>query len=350
FFLAAAAFVLAACGGDASTDDATDTTDPAADATEAPADAEGPLVVYTGRSQSLVDAAVDRFREETGMDIEVRYGSDAEILAALQEEGDASPADVFWANTAGALGAAVEAGLFESTPDSLLERPEAFVPSGGQWVPVTARFRTLAYDPGDIDPATLPASVLDIPQQSGFDGRMGWTPQYSSFQDFITALQITEGEEAARQWVEGVQALNPVAYTSNTAMLEALAAGDIDVALTNHYYILRVTEADSTDTDPVATHRFAPGDVGNLALVTGAGVLGTSDKDNAAAQFLSFLLSETSQRSAAEDTYEYPVVGLDTPGYLVPLDDARQLGPEIDFEQLRDIDGTLALLRDQGLL
>ncbi|MEM1118287.1 MAG: iron ABC transporter substrate-binding protein, partial [Bacteroidota bacterium] len=103
-------------------------------------------------------------------------------------------------------------------------------------------------------------------------------------------------------------------------------------------------------TDPVATHRFEAGDVGNLALVTGAGRLATSDMDTAAARFLSFLLSETAQRDAAERVYEYPVVGVETPGYLVPLDEARGLGPEIDFEQLRDIDGTLALLRDQELL
>ena len=306
-------------------------------------------MVYAGRSQSLVDGVVDRFRQETGIEVEVRYGSDAEMLAALQEEGAASPADVFWANTAGALGAAVEAGLLQTAPDSLLARPQAFAPSGGRWVPVTARFRTLAYDPGDVDPATLPASVLDLPQQTALRGRIGWTPTYSSFQDFVTALRLTEGDDAARQWVEGVRALDPVAYGSNTPMLEALAAGEIDVALTNHYYILRVSEA-ADGPSPVATHRFQAGDPGNLALVTGAGLLETSDHDAAAARFLSFLLSDAEQQRAAQDNYEYPVVGVETPGYLVPLDQARGLGPEIDFERLRDIDATLALLRDQELL
>jgi iron(III) transport system substrate-binding protein len=334
-----AAFALAACGGDA------DTSTPEAGT----ANADGPLVVYAGRSQSLVDEAVERFREETGLEVELRYGSDAEILAALQEEGAASPADVFWANTAGALGAAVEAGLFKAAPDSLVARPEAFVPSGGRWVPVTARFRTLAYDPGDVDPSTLPASVLDLPDQEDLRGRIGWTPTYSSFQDFITALRLTEGDDVARQWVEGVRALDPVAYASNTPMLEALVAGEIDVALTNHYYILRVTE-NAEGEPPVATHRFQAGDVGNLALVTGAGLLETSDQDGAAARFLSFLLSDAAQRNAAEEVFEYPVVGVETPDYLVPLEEARGLGPRLDFERLRDIDGTLALLRDQELL
>ena len=336
-----AALMLSACGNDAEPSDART------------ADADGPLVVYAGRSQSLVDDAVERFRAATGIEVELRYGSDAEILAALQEEGAASPADVLWANTAGALGAAVEADLLKAAPDSLLARPGAFVPSGGRWVPVTTRFRVLAYDPADVDPATLPASVLDLPAQSALRGRIGWTPTYSSFQDFVTALRITEGEDAAAAWVEGVRALDPVAYASNTPMLEALQAGEIDVALTNHYYVLRVTEnAETSDGAPaVGTHRFEAGDVGNLALVTGAGVLATSDHDTAAARFIAFLLSDDAQRTAATETFEYPVIeAVETPDYLVPLSEARGLGPELDFEQLRDVEGTLALLRDQELL
>ncbi|MEO0558739.1 MAG: substrate-binding domain-containing protein, partial [Bacteroidota bacterium] len=172
-FALATVLSLSACG------DSSDTSsdDPSVDTAES----QGTLVVYAGRSQSLVDDAVERFRAETGIEVELRYGNDAEILAALQEEGDASPADVFWANTSGALGAAVEAGLLKAAPDSLLSRPSAFVPSGGQWVPVTTRFRTLAYDPGDIDPATLPSSILDLPSQEELRGRIGWTPTYSSF-------------------------------------------------------------------------------------------------------------------------------------------------------------------------
>ena len=126
-------------------------------------------------------------------------------------------------------------------------------------------------------------------------------------------------------------------------------AGEIDVALTNHYYVLRVTEA--AEGEPaVATHRFAPGDVGNLALVTGAGVLEGGTHKAAAHRFLSYLLSDAAQAEAAVSTYEYPVVGVETPDYLVPFEEATALSPDLDFERLRDIEGTLTLLRDQDLL
>jgi iron(III) transport system substrate-binding protein len=330
----AAALLLSACQSDA----------PDADAAS-----DGPLIVYAGRSQSLVDALVERFESQSDVDVEVRYGSDAEMIALLAEEGDRSDADLFWANTTGALGAASSQGLLTPLPDSLTARPEAFVPSSGLWAPVTARFRTLAYNTDALAESDLPASVVDLPGQEALRGRIGWTPTYSSFQDFVTALRLTEGEEAAAEWLEGMRALEPKAYSSNTPMLQALAAGEIDAALTNHYYVLRVTQSD--DDAPLATHFFEAGDVGNLALVTGAGVLETSDQTEAAHEFLSFLLSDEAERYAAEQVYEYPVVDLGTlPSYLKPFDEALRLSPEFDFEQLRDLEPTLVLLRDQEML
>jgi len=313
-----------------------------------------PLVIYSGRKSVLVDPLVEQFREATGIAVEIRSGSDAELLAALQEEGDASPADLFWANAAGALSVAGEAGLLVQLPDSILSKPDGYVPSSGLWAPVTVRFRVMAYDPGRVTPEFLPASVMDLPSSDAFKGQIGWTPTYSSFQDFITAMREIHGEEATRAWIVGMRELEPKAYPSNTPMLEAMMAGEITVGLTNHYYILRVVHGGDEDLSgdpPVATHHFAAGDTGNLALVTGAGLLNTSSQREKALTFLSFLLSEDAQSFAAQTIREYPVVRTATvPGYLLPFDEAVALGPEFDFERLRNLEGTLDLLRDEGLL
>lgn len=319
-------------------------------------DAEGPLVIYSGRRDVLVGPLVAQFEQATGIDVEVRYGTDAELIAALQEEGQASPADVLWANTAGALGAAGD--LLAVLPDSLLRKPAAFVPSSEQWVPVTTRFRVLAYNPQRVEAASLPASVLDLPQRAALQGRVGWTPTYSSFQDFVTALRLLRGEEAAAQWLQGMRALAPKAYESNTPMLEALAAGEIDVALTNHYYVLRMlqgaAEGDAGGAPagaPVAMHHFAEGDVGNLALVTGAGLLRTATHPEAARRFLAFVLAADAQAFAATEVNEYPVVpGVALPPSFLPFDRAVALSPTLDFERLSDLEATLDLLRRQGML
>lgn len=307
------------------------------------------LVVYSGRSQALVDQFVTEYRQQSDAAIQVRYGRDAELLAALEEEGRRSPADLFWGNTAGALSAAVNNGLLVPVPDSLLAIPAAFVPSSGYWVPLSVRFRSLAYHPGRFQADDLPQSVMRLPEMDELRGRVGWTPTYSSFQDFITAMRIIHGEHAARSWLDGMRALAPRAYPSNAPMLEALAAGEIDVALTNHYYILRVQAANPEQ--QVALHRFAPGDVGNLALVTGGGLLATGEEPGKGIHFLAYLLSSEAQSRLATEAFEYPVIrGTALPPGSPPFDEVLQLSPDIDYEQLRDMAGTQRLLRDAGLL
>ncbi|WP_103020394.1 iron ABC transporter substrate-binding protein [Salinibacter altiplanensis] len=331
------------------------------------------LVIYSGRSKALVDSLVQQYRQQTDVPVRVRYGTDSQLLAALQEEGDQSPADVFWANTTGALGNAVNNGLLTELPDTLADRATRFTPSNQRWTPVTTRFRVLAYNSDTVSPEDLPDSVLDLPEHDEFEGRIGWTPAYSSFQDFTTALRVTEGEETARTWLTNMQELDPNSYTSNTPMVQALEAGEIDVALTNHYYVLRLKhggaegeyeeeeheeeeheeeeEAAARASAPVETYHFAERDLGNLALVTGAGALQTSNQPDAANRFLRYLLSEKAQSFAADRVNEYPVVaGTPVPGYMTPAEEALQLSPEFELQRLQEMDPTLELLRDVGAL
>ena len=329
------------------------------------------LVVYNGRNEALVDTLVQEFEQKTGIPVSVRYGTDAQLLSALREEGDQSPADVYWANTTGALTQARSAGMLTELPDSLLAMPGSFVPESGMWAPVTARFRVLAYNSDRVSPEDLPESVLDLPNREQFEGRVGWTPPYSSFQDFVTAMRVVHGEDTTRTWLNGMQELNPNAYSSNTPMIRALAAGEIDIGLTNHYYVLRMKyggaegyyeeeeEGEEEEEEkmtpspnaPVETYHFEDGDVGNLALVTGVGYLSTSDQPEDAQRFIRFLFSDTAQKLAATQVNEYPVVeGVQVPDYMTPVEEVLPLSPTFNFERLSDLDATLKILRDEGAL
>lgn len=338
-------------------------------------DKDDTLIIYSGRSKALVEELVSDYRQQSDINVEVRYGNDAELMSLMQEEGEKSPADVFWANTTGALGAANRSDMLSTLPDSLLSIPSAYTPSSGLWVPVTSRFRVLAYNPNNIDASDLPSTVLELPGHSEFKGKVGWTPSYSSFYDFMTAMRDLHGDQIARQWVENMEKLNPKSYTSNTPMIQALAAGEIDIALTNHYYVLRMkyggAEGEYEDEEheeeeqeeeeehesanesdaPVATYHFENGDVGNLALVTGAGVLTSSNNPDEAVKFLRFLLSKEAQQFAAEKVHEYPAVHkVVLPDYMLPAGEAFKLSPEYDYEKLRDLEPTLNMLRDIGLI
>ncbi|WP_243093424.1 iron ABC transporter substrate-binding protein [Thermus thalpophilus] len=307
------------------------------------------LTIYSGRGQSLVEPLIKQFQEETGIRVQVRYGSDAQILAALQEEGSRSPADLFWANTAGALGQAASRGLLRPLGETLLKQPLAFVPASKTWVPVTVRLRVLAYNPQKFKPEELPQSLLDLPrfaQEKGLQGRVGWTPTYSSFQDMVAGMIALYGEARTREWLLAMKALNPKAYASNPAMLDAIRAGEVDLGSTNHYYVVRFRRAGYN----LGMHHFQDGDVGNLALVTGAGILKTSKNLVAANRFLTYLLSPKGQQYFVGNVGEYPLVkGVVVDPNLLPLDQALRKSPKLDFERL-PLDQALKLLRDLGIL
>ena len=109
-------------------------------------DADEPLTVYAGRSESLVGPVIDAFTEASGVPVEVKYADTAELAAILLEEGDRSPADVFFAQDAGALGAVADAGLLaELSAADLARVPAGFNDPDGQWVGVSGRARTVAY-------------------------------------------------------------------------------------------------------------------------------------------------------------------------------------------------------------
>ncbi|GBD22919.1 Fe(3+)-binding periplasmic protein [bacterium HR29] len=345
---------VAACGDDGEPTPTPQPTSPAATATQGAATPEptptvgGTLVVYAGRGQNLVEPLVQQFEKDTGIDVELKFGSDAQMLATLQEEGDRSPADVFWANTAGALGRASSLGLLAPLDDELLSLPAAFVPDSRSWLPVTMRLRVLAYHPDRLKPEQLPKSILDLPRfarENGLQGRIGWTPTYSSFQDMLAGIIAVHGEEAARQWLEEMKALQPKAYPSNPAMLEAMRAGEIDLASTNHYYVVRFQRAGYS----IAMTQFEQGDPGNLALVTGAGILKTAKNVPAARAFLQYLLSEKAQQYFVGNIGEYPLIEEVVPDpRLLPLEQAVRQGPSIQLEQL-PLERALQLLREAGL-
>jgi len=336
--------LLAAC-----TTATPDEVAPAPDAPEAPAgpvDAEGPLVVYSGRSEDLVGPLLAEFSATTGIELEVRYGDTAELAAAILAEGAASPADVFFGQDAGALGALEAAERFAELPAETLELVDpAYRSAAGRWVGVTGRVRVLAHS-ADLSDDELPDSVTELTDPR-WRGRVGWAPTNASFQAFVTALRLLEGEDVARAWLEGMIANDVQPYEKNTAIVEAVARGEIDLGLTNHYYLLRYLAEDPAY--PVV-NRFLPSDVGGLVNVAGVGVLSTSARPNAARALVAHLLSEEVQRGfAAAAAAEYPLrFGVEAASALPSLEALAP--PALDLGRLEDLAGTLELLREVGAL
>lgn len=309
---------------------------------------DGPVTIYSGREEELVAPLFEIYEEESGNEVEVRYGDSAELAATILEEGDNTPADVFFSQDAGALGALEKEGMFSELDTELVARvEEGFRSAEGRWVGTSGRARVIAYDTRELQPNDLPDSVLELTEPE-WEGRVGWAPTNGSFQAFVTALRLTEGDEAAREWLEGMEANGVVAFDSNSSIRDAIAAGEIDVGLINHYYVAQA-QAEEGEGYPVAVHFPRGGDVGALINVAGAGVLAASDQQAQASEVVEFLLSPRAQRYFAEETKEYPLIdGIETDATIVPL--AQIDAPALDLSDLDDLQGTLTLIEESGVL
>ncbi len=342
-FLAAAAvmglvaLVGVACGGDDDDDDPTSTPEPSTS-----------LTLYSGRSEALVQPIIDEFETETGIEVSVKYGDTAELAALLNEEGSRSPADVYLAQDGGALGAVSAAGLLDAIPAGLLEKVAApYRSTKGEWVGVSGRARVIVYNTDSVQASELPDSVDDL-TGAEWKGKVGWAPTNGSFQAFVTAFREVEGEEAAGQWLEDMQANGVQEYPGNREIVSAVAAGEIELGLVNHYYLYGFLK-DQGEGFKARNHHTAANDVGSLVNVAGVGILKSSHRKDAAVKLVEYLLSEHAQEYFAEQTYEYPVVaGVAVDPRLTPLDEIDP--PDLDLSQLEDLQGTLALLRSSGVL
>lgn len=328
---------------------AASTPSPSADAAQATASAaDGSFTLYAGRSEDLVEPLIEAFEESSGIDVDVRYASSTELEALLLEEGDRSPADVFWSQDAGSLGAVAAAGLLAELPESITSSvPAQFSSTDGSWVGVTGRARVIAYDGVDVPAAAVPTSI-DAFVDPAYRGRVAFAPGNSSFQSFVTALRVLEGEEAASAWVEAVAANEPILTESNGQTLDLVQSGEADFGLINHYYWFE--DANELGEENMrAQLQFLPGDPGGIVNVTGAGLLAGAAGDEDALAFIEYLLSPEAQEYFVSETFEYPLVdGVEAAPELPAIESLAVDG--FDLADLASLSDTQALLAEHGLL
>ena len=313
---------------------------------------ENSLVVYSGRSESLVQPIIDQFAEATGIKVEVRYGSTSEMAGVLLEEGDNSPADVFYAQDPGGVGAISNAGMFAELPaETLAKVPDRFSPDSGQWIGISGRARVVVYN---TDAITDPESQLPDDLEGFLDpawaGRIGWAPTNGSFQAMVTVMRAAWGEERTSAWLQGIQANNPVVFDGNTPVVAAVAAGEVDVGFVNHYYLYRFL-AEQGERFTARNYFLPAGGPGSLIMVSGAGILNTASNPENAQRFIDFLLSVPGQQYFASQTYEYPVVeGVTIDSRLPALSSLDAQAINLSVEEMDDLSGTQDMLLDLGII
>ncbi|SFB82736.1 iron(III) transport system substrate-binding protein [Halobiforma haloterrestris] len=305
-------------------------------------DLEGELHVYSGRGEFLVGTLLDDLEEYyEDFTIEPRYGNSSELVNQIAEEGDGTPADVFYTVDAAALGALADEGRSRELSDDVLEMVrEEF--RTDNWIGTSGRARTVPYNTDALSEDDMPD---DIQAYTDFDGDLGWAPSYGSCQGFVTAMRLLEGEETTREWLEGVTESGITDYNDEFAVCQAIADGEIDAGFTNHYYIQRVL--DGSPDAPIATS-FTEGDAGAVFDVAGAAVTDAADDPELAENFIRHLLSAQAQEYFATETFEYPLIPDVEPVGELPTIDELDV-PDLDLSRLSELEPTIDLMREVGI-
>ena len=306
------------------------------------------LTVYSSRAQSLVQPILTTYATTAGVNLRVKYDTTASIVATLLEEGENSPADLVYLGESSGLGALSQRGLLATLPESVLNKVDPRLRSTkGEWVGTSGRAKVVVYNTKAQSPNTLPTSILDYTDPA-WKGKIGWSPTHGEWQLTVTALRIQLGEERARQWVLGIMANEPRVYPNLISTVQAAADGEIEVGFVNHYYVPRYIN-ERGEGFGARNFFLQGGDPGSLVDVAGAGILKRSQRQEAAQEFVAYLLSEETQQYFVEKTFEYALVaGMAGPAGLPSFDELDP--PAIDQDKLGDVEGTLKLLRETGVL
>ncbi len=318
-----------------------------AEPADPPDEPSGSLTVYSGRKQDLMGDLFAQFEKETGIKLKVKYGDTAELAAQLLEEGDKSPADVFLAQDAGALGAIQAAGLFSKLHSDIISIVDKRYRSReDKWIGTSGRARVLVYNPDAIRAADLPAKITDLIDPKWKD-KIGWAPTNGSFQSFVTAMTVLKGKEATRSWLSAMKANGAKTYANNDAITLAVSAGELQAGLVNHYYPFEMRVEDPGL--KAKNHFFKAGDPGGLINVAGVGLLASSKRKATAERFVEYLLSEPGQNYFSSQTFEYPLRdGVEASPEIPALSSLEP--PDIDLSDLEGLKAPLELLKEVGLL
>ncbi|MDO6463328.1 extracellular solute-binding protein [Pseudoalteromonas carrageenovora] len=303
---------------------------------------KGELTLYLGRGEGGLYENVLQAIQKRNPDFKlgIRRGPTAALANTIVAEAKAGVkrADIFWAVDSGAIGLVTDAGLAQKIPTDLSEQLQPQF-RYKEWAPVTGRIRTLPYNTSRLTKDQIPTSIMEIADS---DLSIGWAPAYASFQSFVTAMRILEGDDKTAKWLKKVQKRSKT-YAGELGVVMGVERGEVDIGFANHYYTLRLK---SGKPDAKLDLAFTQNDAG--CLVNASGVLALND-DPLATNFIRYLLSKEVQGYLATEAYEIPLINnISQPDGLPSL--ANISPPKIDLTQLADLRPTIDLMRNNGVL
>lgn len=307
------------------------------------------LTLYSSQHEPMTEALVKGFEGENGAKVQVRYGEDEGLASQIEQEGDATPADVVLTENTPPLELLAGKELLAEVDSSTLdEAPSRYSSPTGHWVGVAARETVMVYNPDLVAADELPASILDLAKPE-WKGKLAIAPSEPDFVPIVSAIEKLDGEAAAKEWLEGFAA-NAKHYNDNEGIIAAVDSGQIAAGIINHYYWYEAVAEEGKDKVPSKLHYFGNEDPGALVNVSGAGALESSGDPELAQEFLAYLVSEEGQKAITESgDWEYPLnAAVPPPPGLKPFDSLEP--PKVGPADLGDGSEPVELMEQVGLL
>jgi len=265
----------------------------------------GEVVVYSARIEALIKPMFDAFTEKTGIQVKYFTAGEKELFERLQSEGVNTPADVFMTVDVGNLWIAQNGGLLQGINSAIIDQniPSHLRAKDNEWVGLSVRARPIMYSTERVRPSEL--STYEALSDPRWNGKLCFRTSKKVYTQSLVATMIkTLGEERTEGIVRGWMANQPRIFESDSKLLEAMAAGQCDVGITNTYYLAQLVAKDAKF--PVAVFWPNQGDRGVHINISGAGVTKHSKHRDNAIKLIEFLSSPEAQNLVADANYEYP--------------------------------------------
>ena len=293
---------------EADADAPVDSTEAVSDTDTAVAPSSDEVVtIYSSRNEQLIKPLLDKYTEETGVKIELVTDKTGPLMARLQAEGKNTPADMLLTVDAGNLWQAAEQGLLQPVTSTVLETnvPAKYRDPKGQWTGLSLRARTILYDPNKVEASQL-STYADLADPK-WKGKLCLRTSKSVYNQSLVASMIENlGSDKTEQIIRGwVDNLATDVFTDDTSLLEAIAAGQCEVGLTNSYYYGRIL--DEKPGFPVQIFWANQDTTGTHVNISGAGVIANSDNPSGALKLIEWLSSDEAQGIYASSDKEFPV-------------------------------------------
>ena len=266
------------------------------------------LTIYTSRQPQLLEPILEKFSEETGIQVNLLSGNAQELMERIVIEGDKSNADIFMTVDAGVLWQAAERNIFSETKSELLEAniPSYLRDPSGMWFGLSKRARTIVYSSDQFSESDF--STYEDLANSKWKGKLCLRTSKKVYNRSLIASMIDAyGFDKAKEVVAGwVSNLTTEVFSNDTNALKAVSSGQCGVTIVNTYYLARLL--DDPKYDNLKLFWANQDDRGVHVNISGAGIVKSSKNKEDAQILLEYLSSERAQDFYASANKEYPVL------------------------------------------